>query len=82
MQPFVIWIKNTRSEFLTVPVDALSRYLIRDGENGQPLGPEKTMLDGGDMINAGGDCSAGLSRQHLCRQQRKQSGSKLADLSQ
>jgi hypothetical protein len=42
-----------------VPVDALTRYLISDGENGPPLGPKKAMLVGGVTISAGGDCSAG-----------------------
>jgi hypothetical protein len=41
-----------------VPVDAPTRYLISDGENGPPLGPEKAMLVGGVTINAGGDCPA------------------------
>jgi hypothetical protein len=53
-------------EYLTVPVDALTRYLVSDGENGPPLGPEKTMLVGGVTINAGGDCSAGLCAVPIC----------------
>ena len=53
-------------EYLTVPVDALTRYLISDGENGPPCGPEKTMLVGGVTINAGGDCTVGLSAAAIC----------------
>ena len=53
-------------EYLTVPVDALTRYLISDGENGPPFGPEKTMLVGGVTINAGGDCTVGVSAAAIC----------------
>jgi hypothetical protein len=47
-------------EYLTVPVDALTRYSIRDGENGPPGGPEKARLLDGVTINDGEDCPAGL----------------------
>jgi hypothetical protein len=39
-----------------VPVDALSRYSIADGENGPPRGPEKATLVDGATTNVGGDC--------------------------
>ena len=31
-------------EYLTVPVEALTRHSISEGENGPPSGPEKVML--------------------------------------
>ena len=43
-----------------MPVDALTRYSISDGENGPPGGPEKAMLVDGVTVNDGGDCPAGL----------------------
>jgi hypothetical protein len=44
-----------------VPVDALTRYSISDGENGPPGGPEKAMLVDGVTINVGGDGPAGCA---------------------
>jgi len=43
-----------------VPLDALTRYSISDGENGPPGGPETAMLVEGVTINVGGDCAVGL----------------------
>jgi hypothetical protein len=51
---------------LTVPIDALTRYSISDGENGPPWGPEKAMLVDGVTINDGGDCPAGLCAAPIC----------------
>jgi hypothetical protein len=49
-----------------VPVDALMRYSMSDGENGPPWGPEKAMLDEGITTNDGGDCSGGLCAAPTC----------------
>jgi hypothetical protein len=43
-----------------VPLDALTRYSMSDGENGPPGGPETAMLVAGVTINVGGDCPVGL----------------------
>jgi hypothetical protein len=43
-----------------VPVDALTRYSISDGENGPPGDPEKAMLVDGVTINVGEDCPVGF----------------------
>ena len=43
-----------------MPIDALTRYSISDGENGPPGGPEKAMLVDGVTINVGGDCPVGF----------------------
>ena len=53
-------------EYLTVPVDALMRYSMSDGENGPPCGPEKAMLVDGVTIRVGGECSAGLCAAKTC----------------
>ena len=49
-----------------MPVDALMRYSMSDGENGPPWGPEKAMLDEGVTTNDGGDCSGGLCAAPTC----------------
>jgi hypothetical protein len=41
-------------EYLTVPVEALTRYSTDCGENGPPWGPEKAMLVEGVTTNDGG----------------------------
>ena len=46
-----------------MPVDALTRYSVKEGENGPPWGPKKAMLVDGDTINDGADCPGGLSAQ-------------------
>ena len=38
-----------------MPIGALMRYSICDGENGPPCGPEKAMLLDGVTINDGND---------------------------
>jgi hypothetical protein len=53
-------------EYLTVPVDALTRYSISDGENGPPGGPEKAALVDGLTINDGADCPAGFWAALIC----------------
>jgi len=49
-----------------VPVDALTRYSVRDGENGPPWGPKKAMLAEGVTINEGEDCPVGLCAALVC----------------
>ena len=43
-----------------MPVDALTRYSLSDGENGPPGGPEKAMLVDGVTINVDGACPVGF----------------------
>ena len=43
-----------------VPVEALTRYSMSEGEKGPPWDPENAMLVEGATINDGGDCPAGL----------------------
>jgi hypothetical protein len=50
-------------EYLTVPVEALSRYSICEGENGPPWGPEKAMLVDGVTIK---DAPAELCAVRIC----------------
>jgi hypothetical protein len=49
-----------------VPVDALTRYSLSEGENGPPWGPQKAMLADGVTINEGGDCPAGFCAAAIC----------------
>jgi hypothetical protein len=49
-----------------VPVDALTRYSVKEGENGPPWGPKKAMLLDGVTINEGEDCAVGLSAALVC----------------
>ena len=49
-----------------MPVDALTRYSVRDGENGPPWGPKKAMLAEGVTINEGEDCPVGLCAALVC----------------
>jgi hypothetical protein len=44
-----------------VPVDALTRYSVKEGENGPPWGPKKAMLVDGVTINEGEDCPVGCA---------------------
>jgi hypothetical protein len=53
-----------------VPVEALIRYSITDGENGPPRGPEKAKLVDGVTINDGKDCPAGLCATPICVKKR------------
>jgi hypothetical protein len=53
-------------EYLTVPVEALTRYSMTEGEKGPPSGPENAMLVEGITINDGRDCPAGLCAAPLC----------------
>jgi hypothetical protein len=48
-----------------VPVDALTRYSVDEGENG-PWGPKKAMLVDGVTINDGGDSPAGRCAALVC----------------
>src|SRR5437667_4513232 len=50
-------------EYLTVPVEALTRYSIVEGENGPPCGPETAMLVEGVTIKDG---AAGLCAALIC----------------
>jgi hypothetical protein len=49
-----------------VPVDALIRYSMSDGEKGPPCGPENAMLADGVTVKDGGDCSADLCAAPSC----------------
>jgi hypothetical protein len=49
-----------------VPVDALTRYSVDEGENGPPWGPKKAMLVDGVTINDGGDSAAGRCAALVC----------------
>ena len=49
-----------------MPVDALTRYSVRDGENGPPWGPKKAMPAEGVTINEGEDCPVGLCAALVC----------------
>ena len=49
-----------------VPVEALTRYSISEGEKGPPWGPENAMLVEGVTINDGGDCPAGRWAAPVC----------------
>ena len=49
-----------------VPIEALTRYSISEGEKGPPWGPENVMLVEGVTINEGGDCPAGLCAAPIC----------------
>jgi hypothetical protein len=50
-------------EYLTVPVEALTRYSMNGGENGPLCGPEMAMLLEGVTIN---DAGAGLCAVPIC----------------
>lgn len=49
-----------------MPVDALTRYSVKEGENGPPWGPKKAMLVDGVTINEGEDCPVGLCAALVC----------------
>ena len=49
-----------------VPIEALTRYSISEGEKGPPWDPENAMLVEGATINDGGDCPAGLCATPIC----------------
>ena len=49
-----------------MPVDALTRYSVKEGENGPPWGPKKAMLVDGVTINEGEDCPVGLRAALVC----------------
>jgi hypothetical protein len=53
-------------EYLTEPVEALTRYSICEGEKGPPWGPEKAMLVEGITISDGEDCPVGLCAAPIC----------------
>ena len=49
-----------------MPVDALTRYSVKEGENGPPWGPKKAMLIEGATINEGEDCPVGVCAALVC----------------
>jgi hypothetical protein len=49
-----------------VPIEALTRYSVKEGENGPPWGPKKAMLVDGVTINEGEDCPVGLCAALVC----------------
>ena len=49
-----------------MPVDALTRYSITDGEKGPAGGPESAMPVEGVTISDGKDCSADLCATPIC----------------
>jgi hypothetical protein len=53
-------------EYLTIPVEALTRYSIREGEKGPPWGPENVMLVEDVTINDGRDWPVGVWASPTC----------------
>ena len=49
-----------------MPVEALTRYSISEGEKGPPWSPENAMLVEGVTIKDGGDCPAGRCAAPIC----------------